>query len=83
MKLVTSFRTTCWLILLLVVSTSGRAADDAPAKLAEDLRPWLSCLSGQASEFSLTGTVTAKIDGKMQNIAVRLERFDDEASISN
>jgi hypothetical protein len=79
MKLAPSFRSTCLLILLLVASTSGRAADDAPAKLAEDLRPWLSCLSGQASEFSLTGNVTAKIDGKMQDIVVRLERFDDEA----
>ena len=47
--------------------------------LAAGLQPFLTALSGEQERFELSGTVRVPIDGKPQEILLRLARLDDEA----
>jgi len=69
----------CVVLLLLPVSPLRGAGVPANDALAEGLRPFLQALSGNQSQFSLTGNVTLPIDGKEQSVSIQLVRFDDEA----
>lgn len=65
--------------ILALTSSVGFAADDDAARLAAELRPWMACLAGQPETFAVTGDIHVKIDGGMQRITLRLERFSDDA----
>ena len=53
-------------------------ADDAN-RLAKQLAPWLQLCSGKVSKFTLTGSGSPTIDGKPQQLSLKLVRFDDES----
>lgn len=63
----------------LLLAASVRAYDDSAQRLAENLRPFLSCISGERATYSLSAEVKVDIDGRRQQIAVRLVRHDDQA----
>ncbi len=67
-------------VLALISSGSrGIGAEDDASRLAGELKPWLTCLAGQQETFAVSGNIDVKIDGSLQHIAVRLERFSDDA----
>lgn len=72
-------RLACVVLLILPVSPLFAATSTADDPLTEGLRPFLQALSGNESQFSLTGNVTLPIDGKDQTVAIGLVRFSDEA----
>ncbi len=77
-----TIKSTARLALLVIMSLviSQPAPCEQPIdRLAHDLDPWLSVISGRADSFTIAGTVNVKIDGKQQRIDLRLERFDDES----
>jgi Acyl-coenzyme A:6-aminopenicillanic acid acyl-transferase/Prolyl oligopeptidase family len=78
-----ALKNACVIVCLLGVTPlaiTSRAHCEQPIdRLAQDLAPWLSVASGNANAFSISGTVSIKIDGKQQQVDLRLERFDDEA----
>ncbi len=69
------------MILLCATSTCafGEPAASAGISLSEGLRPYLQMLSGSQSQFSLTGGLQIRVDGKPQSIQLRLARIDDES----
>lgn len=69
----------CVVLLIFPVSPLIASTSAANDPLAEGLRPFLQAVSGNESQFSLTGNVTLPIDGKDQTVAIQLVRFSDEA----
>ncbi len=56
-----------------------RAAEPGKVdSLAAGLQPFLTALSGEQEQFEISGTVRVPIDGKPQEIALRLARLGDE-----
>lgn len=53
-------------------------AEDA-SRLARDLQPILTCLSGEQATFTLTAQSSVQIDGETQEVTVRLRRYSDDA----
>ncbi|MFT5325756.1 MAG: hypothetical protein ACI8P0_003628 [Planctomycetaceae bacterium] len=72
-------RLACVVLLILPVSPLLAASSAANNPLAEGLRPFLQALSGNVTQFSLTGTVTLPIDSKEQTVTIELVRFSDDA----
>ncbi len=73
-------RRECSLVVaFLVLFTTGQTlfAADEGVQFANALKPWLACLSGQQDTFAIRGEANVNIDGSMQRIALRLERFSD------
>ena len=64
-----------WLSLL---SAQAARADDAPA-LSKQLAPWFQLISGKVEQFTLSGSGSPTIDGKPQQIDLKLVRFDAES----
>lgn len=62
--------------IVLFVSSFATGQENDTALLAQGLRPFLACLSGERDAFQLAGRVEVPIDGKPQRIDVRLQRFD-------
>lgn len=61
-------------------SARVRAAEERGVdSLADGLQPFLTALSGEQERFELSGTVRIPIDGKPEEIALRLARLGDEA----
>jgi len=67
------------LFALIFAPSFARAADDDASRLADDLRPVIACLAGQYETVAVTGEIHVKIDGAPQRVALRLERFSDDA----
>ena len=72
----TLWRGTATIFLLAWVAAASVAQENSTLRLAAELKPLLSCLSGQRASFRLSGEITAPIEGQPQQVAVRLERFD-------
>lgn len=66
-------------VLTLLLAASVANSADAPPSLADDLRPLLSCLSGGRDSFSLSAKVHIDIEGKPQDVDVRLVRYGAQA----
>lgn len=66
-------------LLLALANVVAFGAEDDARRLAEDLRPLLKCFSGQNDTFALTGDISVRIDGGLQRVALRLERFSDDS----
>lgn len=70
----------CAAVAILLSATSAFAAGSSSSDpLAEGLRPFLKALGGRESQFTLSGSINVMVDGKKQEVTVRLERFDDNA----
>jgi len=65
-------------IAVFVPATTARAANDGP-RLAKEIGPFWSCLSGRERSYSLSATAEFPIDGKLQRIDALLVRYDDES----
>ena len=66
-------------IISTLASSVGLGDENDQSRLARDLKPLLTCLSGKMHEFQLAATIDAKIDGRSQHIDARLVRFSDDA----
>ena len=76
------FRTIYLLIgfsILSLIPSLARTAEQDQTRLARQLQPLLSCLSGQRDTFTITAEIDTKIDGNSQRVEVRLVRFSDES----
>lgn len=70
------WRGTATIFLLAWLAAASVAQENSTLRLAAELKPLLSCLSGQRASFRLSGEITAPIQRQPQQVAVRLERFD-------
>ena len=73
-----------FLVKLTVVAAclaSGvvRADDDLQSKLAADLGPLLTCLSGNEDAFQLSAGIDVEIDGELQHVDGRLVRYSTDS----
>ncbi|MEO8499104.1 MAG: hypothetical protein ABI614_28905, partial [Planctomycetota bacterium] len=66
-------------LAIALIPSPARAAEDDQARLARELQPLLSCLSGQQKAFTLTAEIDAKIDGSSQRVDARLVRISDDS----
>jgi len=67
-------------VLLLQNAPAAHAADtERVPSLAVGLQPFLTALSGEQDQFEISGVVRLPIDGKPQQIVLRLARLGDEA----
>jgi hypothetical protein len=66
-------------VLLIDVAVARSSETQRVSSLASGLQPFVTALSGEQSLFEISGKVRLSIDGKDQEITVRLARFGDEA----
>jgi hypothetical protein len=67
-------------LLLVGLFVAPLRADETPtARLARELKPFLTVLSGKANSFSLSGSAQLAIDGRLQPLEILLIRSDQEA----
>jgi dienelactone hydrolase len=52
---------------------------DEPAQLSKQLEPWISVVTGKQRSFTVTGHIAPAVNGKAENVQLRLVRFDDES----
>lgn len=64
---------------LLLAGSPARAAEVDRARLAGEIQPLLSCLSGQRDSFSWRAEIDVPIDGKAQRIEAYFARYSDDA----
>lgn len=56
------------------------ACGNEPAdRLSQSLKPWLDCIVGRNTSFSLSGSAQPQIDGRPQSIEFQLTRYDEHA----
>jgi len=67
------------LLFLLCVVHEARSESTPQMRLAEGLRPYLELLGNAEKPFSFQARVTVPIDGRSQNIEVRLQRSDKDS----
>jgi len=66
-------------VMLVLPFRSAIARFDDAQRLTKQLEPWLSLLSGQVEQFTLSGTGNPIVDGKPQSIQFKLVRFDNDS----
>ena len=66
-------RTFSVILLLLISCRTAWAEAVTSARLAEDLLPLLNCLTGQCQEFTISAAIQAPIDGKLQQVDLKLQ----------
>ena len=64
-------------LMFVTTSTFAEQSPSAAVTLADSLKPFVSVLCGEQSQFTLTGDLAIQVDGKSQPIQLRLSRFDD------
>ena len=65
-------------ITLSFATVNSAQADDAN-RLSKQLAPWLQLAAGKVEQFTLTAKGAPIIDGKPQQIDLKIVRFDDES----
>jgi len=68
-----------WLLLAICIAPLSAIADERPADLVEAVKPFAMVVSGRESAFTLTGTASIPIDGRLQPIDLQLVRYDGES----
>lgn len=67
------------LLLAYLPSTAVRAEESVAARLTRQLQPLSALLAGRHEAFTLTADVAFTVERKPQQVAIRLDRFDDES----
>ncbi|MCU0712382.1 MAG: C45 family autoproteolytic acyltransferase/hydrolase [Pirellula sp.] len=65
-------------LLVLSVANANARAVDPDVLLADQIKPWLNCLTLKQPSFSMRGEMNVNISGKPQAIEVAFSRQDDE-----
>src|SRR5437667_9255311 len=58
---------------------ASRAVESDSKRLADELRPLLSCVSGERESFTLSAQIQVDIEGRAQQVNVQLVRYDGNA----
>lgn len=67
------------LLLVLIWSSAAQAVEDDALRLTRELTPLLGTLSGSEQAYSISADVRARIDGRPQEVSVRVARLGDES----
>ncbi|MDZ4849640.1 MAG: C45 family autoproteolytic acyltransferase/hydrolase [Pirellulaceae bacterium] len=65
-------------VALLCPLAVSDETDETP-RLARDIAPWIECISGRNESFSLQGKANLKLDGKLHELQIHFDRFNDDA----
>ncbi len=66
-------------LALVTVASSTSAEETDAGRLATELKPFFTALTGNSSAYVLDAKVSATIEGKSQDVAAKLTRFDADS----
>jgi hypothetical protein len=74
------FRRSGLTLLMVCCLTAPILAEESPtARLARDLKPFLSLMAGDRASFALSASAKFPLDGKIHSLEMDLTRFDEES----